>query len=369
MKNEQLIKFFLDLVKIPSPSGQESAVADYIEAQLKDTPFKVWRDDSGKKNNCDTGNVYAYLEVNPNYPTLAFSAHMDTVQKPGEIIRPIIVGENIVSDGTTVLGADSKGSVAPLLEVARTIQPKLLNNNVLFFFPTREEAGTMGSSFFEFEKTKISYFFNLDSSDDSGVFIYKSLGYLTFEIIVEGLAAHASKHYEKGIDAIKSTGVLLTKLPLGKNIEEGWTLNIGVIEGGTNTNVVCDKVTMKGEMRAYEPAIFEKIKKEIRKICKQVSDTTKSKINLNIDKDSYIYPFIGSQTGEIIDICRDACKKVGLECVLKQSFSTSDSNFYCHKGYPVVSVSRGGSDAHSFKEAISINNLRTTVKIIESIIY
>lgn len=369
MKKEQLINYFLDLVKIPSPSGHEKAVADYIEKQLSGSVFKVWKDNSGKDNDCDTGNIYAYLEVDPSYPTLAFSAHMDTVQKSGEIVKPSVKDGVIISDGTTILGADDKAGVASLLEVVRTINQKKLKNNVLFFFPTREEAGIMGSSFFEFNKSKILYFFNLDSPDGPGVFIYKSLGYLNFEINIEGLASHAAQNYNRGIDAIKAAGLLLAKLPLGKDEKCGRTLNIGIINGGFGTNVVCDKVIMKGEMRAYEPDVFEQIKKDIRKECTEISKLTKSKINLKIDEESYISPFIGSPKGKITKICQDACKKVGIKFILKQSYSTSDSNFYSSKGYPVVSVSIGGGAAHSVNESLKIVDLENTVKIIESIIY
>lgn len=384
MNKQHLINHFLDLVKIPSPSGYESGVADYVTTKLRNYGFVVWKDDSGNNNNCDTCNVYAYYEVDKKLSTLAFSAHMDTVQKVGDIVKPIInklprtyvlegikLGNNddvISSDGKTILGADNKAGIAVLLELARTINLNHLKYNLLFFFPTREEAGVMGSSFFKFKGPEIKYFFNLDSSDIPGIFIYKSLGYLNFEIDIKGLSAHAAKSYDKGIDAIKAAGQLLTSLPTGKNLEGGWTLNIGILNGGSGTNVVCDHVNMKGEMRAFDELKFKSIQKIIKQICKEISDLTSTKISLSIDKKSYIPPFIGTPTGAIIDLCKQASQKTGLKFEIKESFSTSDSNFFSSFGFQTISVSRGGDGAHSVNEKLKISHLYDTAKLITSII-
>ena len=174
--NSKLVETFLELVKIPSASGHEKMIANYVEKKMEGLGWEVWNDNLGEQNDCDTGNVYAYLEKNKELPTLVFSAHMDTVQKTGDQVSPVVRDGVIKSDGTTILGADNKAGVTSLLVAAGTIKKDYLNINLLFFFPTREEAGVMGSSRFEFDKSKIKYVFNIDSSDTPGVFIYKSLG-------------------------------------------------------------------------------------------------------------------------------------------------------------------------------------------------
>jgi tripeptide aminopeptidase len=368
MKNNQVLDTFIDLVKIPSPSGEEANVAAYVGKKLAESGFLVWKDETGKQNNSNTGNLYAYLEIDKSWPTLAFSAHLDTVEKPGETIVPKVVDGVVSSDGKTILGSDNKGSVAILIELAKILKNKPLKYNILFFFPTREEAGLMGSSFFKFDGPKIKYFFNLDSSDVPGVFIYKSLGYLNFKITVKGLSAHAAKSYEKGIDAIKAAGVLLTRLPIGKKIEEGWTLNIGKISGGNSTNVVCDQVDLMGELRAFDDSVFTKMKKKIREIGEEVALITNSTIELIEEVSSYIPPFKGKATGELIDLCKKATEEVGLKWVITKSFSTSDSNFYSAKGYLVVTVSKGGESAHSVNEKIKVSHLDDTIRLIISII-
>lgn len=358
------LKTFLELVEIPSPSGGEALVAEYIKEKMTKLGLSVWCDNAGEMNNSNTGNVYAYLEIDNKKPTLVFSAHMDTVQGTNDKVKPIISNGFVKSNGKTILGADNKAGVATLLTVAKLINKQSLKNNLLFFFPTREEAGIMGSSQFVFDKSNIRYIFNLDSSDKPGMFINKSLGYENFEIVVKGLSVHAAKSYDRGVDAIKAAGILISRLPIGKNMEEGWTLNVGIINGGSGTNIVCDEVVLKGEMRTFDEKTACNLRQQIVRICNEISVLTGAKISFVLDKHSAIPPFVRHVDSNIIGLCDKACKKQNLEFILKESYSTSDSNFFSAKGYDVISVSRGGENAHSKNEVIRISDLKKTLELV-----
>lgn len=364
----KIIETFLDLVKISSPSGKEAMLANYIKEKMIKSGFTVWFDDAQKVNGSDTGNLYAYFEVNKSKQTLVFSAHMDTVQKDGEVVKPVMTNGFIESDGKTILGADDKAGVAVLLIAADVIDKKQLKHNLLFFFPTCEEAGIMGSSQFMFDKSKIKYVFNLDSSDKPGVFIYKSLGYENFDIVVKGISAHAAKHYEDGIDAIKAAGLLISKIPTGTNMEEGWTLNIGKITGGAGTNVVCDEVVLKGEIRSFDPKVQNMVKEKIEQICYEVGMNTKAQILFVPDNLSTIPSFLESNNSDLVNLCKEVTESLDLDFVLKESFSTSDSNFYFAKGYKTISVSRGGENAHSKLEKIKIVDVKDALEIVLKIL-
>lgn len=362
MQNDssRLVETLVEMVKIPSPSGHEKLMSDLVMKKMSGLGWEVWNDNQGVKNDSDTGVVYAYLEKDKTLPTIAFSAHLDTVQKIGDVVKPIEKDGVIYSDGSTVLGADNKAGVACLLDIASEIKKEELKNNLLFFFPTREEAGVMGSSRFEFDRSEIKYFYNVDSSDTPGVFVYKSLGYINFKITVKGKSAHAAKAYESGIDAIGIACELRNKLKVGRNLKEGWTMNIGKIVGGSGTNVVCDEVIMYGEVRAFEKKVMDKVLDEIRKVC--------GEMKMEVDEESYIPPFEGDENGELVKLCKEVSNKCGLEFKVVSSFSTSDANFYSGKGYKTISVSRGGKNAHSTEENISIADLSNARKMIIELI-
>lgn len=360
MNNKGLVDTFDELVRIPSPSGHEESMAEYVQKKMAGLGWEVWNDDQGAKNDSDTGVVYAYLEKDKSLPTIVFSAHMDTVQKVGDVVNPVEKDGVIYSDGSTILGADNKAGVACLLDVAGEIKKEELKNNLLFFFPTREEAGVMGSSRFEFDKSKIKYSFNLDSSDTPGIFVYRSLGYINFKITVKGKSAHAAKAYESGVDAIGIACELRNKLKVGRNLEEGWTMNIGKMVGGSGTNVVCDEVIMYGEVRAFEKKVMDKVLDEIRKTCREA--------RMEVEDESFIPPFEGDENGDLVKLCKEASNKCGLDFKVVSSFSTSDANFYSGKGYKTISVSRGGKNAHSTEENISIIDLLNARKLIVELI-
>lgn len=367
MNDQIIVKTFLKAVKINSASGHEQRMAKWVASKMKEYGWKVWIDNAGHENNSNTGNVYAYFEKDPHLPLLVFVAHLDTVQKVDEPVKPVFDGKKFKSSGDTILGADNKAGIVALLILASSLNKEKISTNLLFFFSTREEAGLMGSSFFNFDEERVKYFFNVDSTDKPGVFIYKSLGYLNFKIEILGVAAHAAKSYEKGKNAIVASADLISNLPLGKH-KEGWTLNIGIIKGGQATNVVCDKVEMKGELRAFEIERMKEIKSLVKEICKKVEEEHKLKVNILFEGDSYIAPFKGSLGSKICKVCQKACKRLGLECKFKESYSTSDANIFSGKDFEVISVSRGGRNSHAKNEELSLKELKQTIKLLQEIV-
>lgn len=369
VKGEMIIKLFSQAVKVSSPSGREGEMAQWIKGQMKRLGWKVWEDSSGKKNASNCGNIYAYWEVNPQYPALVFCAHMDTVQGKDKKIQVVFDGQTFKSNSKTILGADNKAGIVALILAAKSLDKSRLKSNLLFFFPTREEAGLMGSSLFKFPKKKVKFVYNVDQTEKPGVFIYKSLGYLNFGIKAYGIATHAAKDYEKGKNAILVAADLLKSLPIGKNVKKGWTLNVGVIKGGKSTNVICDLVELRGELRAFDRNQMDQIISLLKNTCQEVAQKFQTQIEISLDKQGYIPPFLGRKKGKINQACVQACQKVGLKPVFKESYSTSDANSFSGQGLEVISVSRGGKNAHSNKEELRLNDLRKAINLVSEIIY
>ena len=55
MDSKRLLKTFLDLVQIPSESGKEKPVTDYLVAKLRSLGLEVWVDDAGSKIGSNSG--------------------------------------------------------------------------------------------------------------------------------------------------------------------------------------------------------------------------------------------------------------------------------------------------------------------------
>lgn len=365
---KKLESIFEELIRIPSTTGSEAMTVNYIEQYCNRLGWKTWQDTAGKKVGSNCGNLYAYYEVDPLLDTVVLSAHTDTVLLEGQRVIPRRVGEKMISDGKTILGADNRAGISALLGVAVSLDKQKLKNNVLLFFPVHEEAGKMGSSEFKFSG-KVKYVLNVDESMAPGNFVYASLSHLSYKIRVRGKATHAAKHYEKGVSAIVAAAKLINKLKLGGDREKGWTMNLGVIEGGKAINIVPDYVEIRGEVRAYEQRVLTNKLQEIKRAIVKTIRETNTKIELRLDEDDFVQPFGGKLGGKLQEICREGSKKLGLRAKFVRSFSSSDANSFAYLGYETISVARGGSNPHSTGETFKIGDLDKTQNLLMEILY
>ena len=370
MDKNLITKLFTEACSINSPSGDEREIAEWIKNKLEPLDWEVWTDDTGEENKSNTGNLYAYFEIDDKIETVAFSAHMDTVAKKGDKIKVIFDGEVFKSDGTTILGADNRGGLVPLINFGLNIKKDELKNNLLLFFPTREEEGIMGSKFFKFDKSKIKYIFNMDGGQNPGTFVYKSLGFLNFTIEIYGVASHAAAAYEQGKNAILIASELIKVLPLGKNEKEGTTLNIGRIKGGGATNIVPDFVEIEGELRAFELEKMEELFSFVESKCEETTKKFGVKFKLIKDSDkSFSGPLWGTLDSNICEMVKEAAKKIGLKPVFETAFYSTDANHFSKSGYETIVVTRGGKNAHSKDEQTTLSDLVKTSELVEKLVY
>jgi len=368
MNVKELPRLFVRLVSIPSPSGEEKAVAEFIENFIGKLGWRVWRDAAGKRNNSTTGNLYAYLDSGCRQSIL-FVAHMDTVQQPEERVSVRFDGEVFRSNGKTILGADDKAGIAAMLFSAAIFQKKNLHYNLLFIFTTREEQGVMGSSLVEIPKSiRVKYVFNIDHTDVPGVFVTKSLGFQTFIIDVLGKAAHAAMNPEQGVNAIVVASEIIQSLPIGRNVQSGSTMNIGIIHGGARTNVICDQVDLKGELRGFSVSTMHNLRLKIVSVCKQLEKEHRAKVRVVFDRADTVPPLEEIQGQLIRTACLSACRSIGIKAHFVSTFSTSDANQFSSRGYQVISVARGGADVHSTKESIHLHHVLQTAELIRQLV-
>lgn len=115
INRKRLYRTFMELCSIDSEPKGERLMADRLTEQLLSLGFSVVEDDTAARINGNAGNLYARLEGSGPGEAIFLSCHMDRVV-PGVGVKPRIEGEYIVSDGTTVLGADDASGLAAILE-------------------------------------------------------------------------------------------------------------------------------------------------------------------------------------------------------------------------------------------------------------
>lgn len=362
---DKLTNLFLKLVSIPSPSGKEIAVGNFINDFLNKNEIKCRFDNSGKINHSNSGNLIVKLEGNINHSTILFVTHMDTVETGDEIIKPIFHGNVIKSQGNTILGADNKASVACLMESLVEISSWEKHPTIIAVFSTREESGQMGVRLLEIPE-KIDFAFNIDGTGNIGTFVNKALGEIPFEIKIFGKAAHAAVEPEKGVNALKAAGLILSELKLGKDMK-GSILNVGKISGGKANNIIPDEVAMSGQARAFTKAGIDKILEEVEKTVSSICKDIGCSYQFIKKPEEGAPPFSFPENHKIIQIAKKAAKSSRIPFSLESGSFTCEANYLARK-YPVLNVCRGGKMPHSVNESITLNELEKLKDIIKALI-
>jgi len=367
MVNEKrLIESFMELVKIDSISREERNLANFLIEKLEDLGLDVIVDQAGEKIKSNSGNIIARLKGNIKKATpIMFSAHMDTVV-PGKNINPFCDGEKIVSSGKTILGADNKAAIAALLETLHILKENNIPcGDIEIVFSICEEIGLLGAKNLNISNLNAQMVFVLDAGGQVGKIITTAPSQNSLKIIIHGKSAHAGANPEEGINAIQVAGFALSGMNLGR-IDEETTANIGVISGGKATNIVPDKVTLKGEVRSRNEEKLEKYTEKLKKITEDTAQKFKAKAEIKVNEEFQRYNL--SPDDQVVKIAIKAVKDIRLEPTLCPTGGGSDANVFNKKGLPSVVLAVGMEKAHTLEEFILIEDLKNTSECILSII-
>lgn len=365
MNTERLVNEFVEMVQITSLSLKEKTFADYLCNKLKDMGIDTYVDNAGEKCNGNTGNIIAKLRGNIAAPTILIGAHMDTVV-PGENIKPQIKDDCIYSDGTTILGADDKAGIAAILEAVRYIKENnLKHGDIELVFFIAEEGGLFGSKHLDYSKISSKMAFILDSGGPVGDVIVQGPAQMRIEATFKGKAAHAGVAPEKGISAIQVAARAIDKMKLLR-IDHETTANVGIIQGGTATNIVCDSVYTRFEARSLDnkklKAQSDHMVECINTACEEYGTTCEVKATLN-------YPaFSIDKASEIAKLVTKAIENIGQKADLKSTGGGSDTNILNGNGINSVTLAIGMNNVHTTSENIAIDSIVKSAELVAAII-
>ncbi len=367
MVNEKrLVDEFFELVKVDSETKNEEKIAEVLKKKLTELGVEVYEDNSKETTGHGAGNLICTLEGNKEgVDPIYFTSHMDTVV-PGVNIKPSIKDGYIVSDSTTILGADDKAGLAAILESIKLLKEnKVSHGDIQFIITVGEESGLVGAKAIDKELIKAKYGYALDSNGEVGDIIVAAPTQAKIYTIIKGKTAHAGLEPEKGVSAITLAAKAISKMPLGR-IDEETTANIGRFEGGKQTNIVVDHVEILAEARSLNP---EKMEKQVAKM-KEVFEKTAEQYGGSADVDIQImYPGFSQEAGDqVVEVARNAAKTIGRNSQLHKSGGGSDANIIAGFGIPTVNLAVGYEEIHTTNERISVENLVKITELVVSII-
>lgn len=350
---DRLLSTFLELVQIDSPSGEEGKIAQHVLGRLRDLGLEASID--------ATGNVIARLS-GEGEPIL-LNAHLDNVM-PCLGVKPIVAEGVVRSDGSTVLGADDKSGVAVILEVLQAIK-ELPHPPLEVVLTVQEEIGLCGAKGLDFSELRARRGIVLDSEGSIASVVVSAPSHNSISAVVHGKAAHAGAHPEEGINAILVAAEAIAKMPLGR-IDFETTANIGVIKGGRATNIVPDRVEVKGEARSRDEG---KLRSQTDRMVKALRDAaSRHGATLHVEVQREYSAFKLSEGDEIVRRVMAAARSVGLEPELVASGGGSDANIFNAHGIQTVNVSTGMEKVHTTEEQIAVADMVKCAELVSAIL-
>lgn len=359
MINEsRLVQTFLDLVVIDSPSGQERAIADELARRFAALGGEVTRD-------AHHNLIARWPAVGSQGSWLMLSAHMDTAGADVGV-KPQIRDGVIYSDGTTILGGDDKSGVAVILEVIRSLQEDGAAHPPLEAVITvSEELGLVGAKLLDKSQLYAREGYILDSGGPLNNIVVSAPSQDRLQVTVYGRKAHAGAEPEKGINAIRVASEAIAAMPLGR-IDEETTANIGVIHGGTATNIVPDEVEVRGEARSRNDDKLARQTAAMVSAFDEAAARHGARVQIKLERSYNSYAL--TEETPIVAKAMAAMRRAGLTPALKASGGGTDGNIYAEHGIFCAILSTGMSEVHTSKEHIAIADMAACAKLLQSII-
>lgn len=361
----RMVDEFIELVKIDSLTREERKMADRLKEKLEKMGLEVYEDDAGGKIGGNSGNLICTVKGDRNVPAILLMAHMDTVV-PGIGKKPVIDGNIIKTDGTTILGADDLAGVECILEAVRVIkEDQITHGDIQIAFTIAEEGGLLGSRNLDYSRINAKYGFVLDGDGPIGAVAVKAPAQDKIDVVVKGKATHAGMAPEKGISAIQIAAEAISNMKLGR-IDGETTANIGIIHGGQATNIICDKVEVRAESRSRDGEKLKRQTGHMRECFEKAAEKFGGKIEFISAQE---YPaYVIEEKDEIISILRNAAEEAGLELLLETTGGGSDTNIINGKGIKAIDMSIGMEKVHSVEEQINIGDMVRAAEFLIAII-
>ncbi|MGY4690214.1 M20/M25/M40 family metallo-hydrolase [Salibacterium sp. K-3] len=368
INEDRLVNELMELVQIDSETGSEQKIARHLKDAFETLGCTVEEDDAAEITGHGAGNLictWPSHEECESVDTIYFTSHMDTVT-PGVNIQPKQENGWITSDGTTILGADDKAGIAAMLESIRSIkEEKIPHGTVQFVLTVGEESGLAGARALDTSLLKAAYGYALDSDGSVGHIVTSAPYQSKLHMKVYGRTAHAGLAPEKGISAITAAARAVSRMPLGR-IDEETTANIGRFQGGGQTNVVCDEVSIVAEARSLSE---EKLNTQVENMKQAVEETAENMgTTAEVDITKMYSGYTLQKEDPVVALASKAADTIRLKPEFLQSGGGSDANIISGYGIPTVNLAVGYEQIHTTHEKIQVSELNALAELVKTII-
>ena len=407
---ESVIDRFLRYVKFDTQSNEQTGTSPSTPGQheLAKVLAKELEEIGASDVYYDKEHCYVYATIpstlgRKKAPVLGFISHMDTSDATsGKDVKPRIVekydgkdvilnekdpetgakvvlspktfpellnhkGEDlIVTDGTTLLGADDKAGVAEIMTMASYLlkHPEVKHGKIRIAFTPDEEIGE-GTKFFDIKKFGADFAYTVDGGK-LGELEYECFNAAEVELIIHGRSVHPGDAKGKMLNATLIAYEFQSMLPAFDNPmytekKEGF-FHLTLMKG------TCEKAVVYYIIRDHDKKKFADRKKLVEKIVKFLNDKYGAgTVELTME-DSY-YNMIEKLKPHmhLIENARKAMEMAGVTSIENPIRGGTDGAMLSFKGLPCPNLCTGGYNYHGKYEYASVQEMYKTVEILENL--
>ena len=354
------LELFLDLAAMPSPPGEERAVADRVAAELSDLGLVVDEDDAGERIGSTAGNLYTRLAPTAEGTPIFLCAHLDTVPPVGPL-EPVVDDGVVRNAGGTILGADNKSAVAAMVEAARRLVSEArAHAGVELLFTPKEEVGLRGAEAFDCSRLAAHVGYVYDQAGPIGEVILGAPHSRIMEVTFTGQAAHAGMAPEEGRSAIAAAARAIADMRLGR-LDEETSANVGTIAGGVARNIVPDRCSFNAEARSHDEAKLADVVQEMLDACSFAASLTGCEVKTEVERGFHGYRF--KRDDEPVRLAHAALERSGFAPTFALSGGGADANVFNVRGLACVNLANGMAEIHSPQEHIAVADLEAMVEV------
>ena len=347
----------------------------------------------------DNGYLMATLPSNCGYdaPVVGFIAHLDTApDMSGKHVNPRIVKnydgksillnekENIVlspeefpemlnyigqdlivTDGTTLLGADDKAGIAEIVTAVAYLQehPEIKHGKIRIAFNPDEEIGK-GAHKFDVERFGAEFAYTMDGGA-VGELEYENFNAASAKVTIKGRNVHPGTAKHKMVNSIRVATQFIVMLPRWETPEltegyEGFYHLVG-IEGSVEETVLTYII------RDHDHERFESRKREIEHLVRKTNIEFPGCASVEIKDQYYNMREKIEPVMHIIEVAEKAMLEAGVEPKVQPIRGGTDGAQLSFKGLPCPNIFAGGENFHGRYEYVSIQSMEKAASVIVNI--
>ncbi|MFA5051971.1 MAG: M20/M25/M40 family metallo-hydrolase [Patescibacteria group bacterium] len=378
-EHDTALEYFIHTVQVDTASGEEMAMADFIVRTIRGIGIAVdniLHDQAHAQFGGNCGNLFISVPATQGrekLPCIGFNAHMDRVQ-PAFGVKPRLTddGRRIVSDGTTVLGADDGAGIAIILQMLRTLHDLRIPHGPLqLIFTVSEETKLQGARHIDPSLIKASMIYSFDGDRPEQIFTH-TCSSNKYRIIVKGKNAHAGVHPEQGISAPLIMARALEALSQDgcfgryENRDQHVASSNFNVEGfqPVGTNSVQAEIVIGGETRSFDDQTLKRMDRAIKR---EFDKAAISVMGFNPDDGTYslrgaveitcdcAYDFLAVPANS--DVVRRATKSIancGLSAEVMPPVMGGLDACWLNKYAPTIALGMGAYKYHTVGEYLDV---------------